>query len=101
MDLEIDKELWKKEELNNLEAEQKHCSYFDPSVICCLYFSSTKPEKTRNITFSAPEETRANPAGDFMGALLQNLWGVTGCREEGFHFLPASPLWCWTVELYF
>lgn len=35
-----------------------------------------------SITFSAPGETRANPAGDFMGALLQKWWGGTGLTQE-------------------
>lgn len=93
--------MMEKEGLNNLKAEQqKLCSYFDPSVICCLYFSSTQMErKAMSITFSAPEETRAKPAGDFLEALLQKCWGVTGLRQEGFHFLPASPLQCWTTFL--
>lgn len=54
-----------------------------------------------SITFSAPEETGAQFAGDFMRALLQKGWGVAGLRQEGFQILPASPLQCWLVELHF
>lgn len=70
------------------------------SFLLIFYFHKSWRENLLRITFSAPKETGAHLAGDFTGALLQKWRAVTELRQEGFHFLPISPL-CWPVELHF